>query len=143
MTIALGAGIGRFEEAARQAASAGSDSLAERLRLRAALDRNPKEAPADLLKMPDYDARLLAAKLRAAADPEQALAEVRAVLAMDRFLAEAIALEVSILERLGRHDEAIRARERLQFADPAFASGPRTVAGETDIGSQAQASLAE
>jgi hypothetical protein len=143
MTIALGAGIGRFEDAAKQAAAAGSDGLAERLRLRAELDRNPKEAPPNLLKMPDYDARLLSAKLKAATNPEQSLADVRAVLAMDRFLAEAIALEVSILERLGRHDEAVQARERLQFADPAFASGPRTVAGETDIGSQAQVSLAE
>ncbi len=143
MTIALGAGIGRFEDAAKQAALAGSDGLAERLRLRAALDRNPKEAPPDLLKMPDYDARLLVAKMKAATEPQQALAEVRAVLALDRFLAEAIALEVNILERLGRHDEAVQARERLQFADPAFASGPRTVAGETETGSQAQVSLAE
>jgi tetratricopeptide (TPR) repeat protein len=143
MTIALGAGIGRFEEAAKQASLAGSDQLAERLRLRAALSTSPKEAPAELLKMPDYDARLLAAKLKAATNPEQALADVRAVLAYDRFLAEAIALEVNILERLGRSDEAVQARERLQFADPAFASGPRTVAGETETGSQSQLSLAE
>jgi len=143
MMIALGAGIGRFEEAARQAALDGSDALAERLRLRAALEKNPHETPAALLRIPDHDARLLAAKLRAADQPEQALADVRALLRENRFLAEGIALEVNILEKLGRSDEAVQARERLQFADPAFASGPRTVAGETSAGSQSQVSVAE
>lgn len=143
MMIALGAGIGRFDEAAKQAALVGSDGLAERLRLRAALEKDPNETPPALLRIPDLDARLLAAKLRAARQPEQALADVRAILTTDRFLAEAIALEVNILEKLGRSDEAVHARERLQFADPAFASGPRTVAGETATGSQSQLSLAE
>jgi len=143
MMIAIGAGIGRFDEAAKQAALVGSDALAERLRLRAALEKDPHEAPPALLRIPDLDARLLAAKLRAAKQPEQALADVRALLRDDRFLAEGIALEVNILEKLGRSDEAVQARERLQFADPAFASGPRTVAGETSTGSQSQVSLAE
>ncbi|MFN2426286.1 MAG: tetratricopeptide repeat protein [Candidatus Binatia bacterium] len=143
MMIALGAGIGRFEEAARQATLVGSDSLAERLRLRAALEKNPNEAPPALLRIPDLDARLLAAKLLAATEPTEALADVRHLLRDNRFLAEAIALEINILEKLGMSDEAVRARERLQFADPAFASGPRTVAGETPAGSQSQLSLAE
>lgn len=143
MMIALGAGIGRFDEAAKQAALVGSDSLAERLRLRAALEKAPHEIPPGLLRMPDHDARLLAAKLRAAKEPEKALADVRALLRDDRFLAEAIALEINILEKLGRSDEAVSARERLQFADPAFVSGPRTVAGETAAGVQSQLSLAE
>jgi len=143
MMIALGAGIGRFEEAAKQAALVGSDSLAERLRLRAALEKDPHQAPPSLLRIPDLDARLLAAKLRAVREPDQALAEVRAILRDNRFLAEAIALEINILEKLGRSDEAVRARERLQFADPAFASGPRTIAGETPAGSQSQISLSE
>lgn len=143
MMIALGAGIGRFDEAARQAVLVGSDALAERLQLRAALEKNPREIPPALLRIPDTDARLLAAKLRSALEPEQALADVRALLRRDRFLAEAIALEVRLLEKLGRSDEAVQARERLQFADPAFASGPRTVAGETAAGSQSQISLAE
>jgi tetratricopeptide (TPR) repeat protein len=129
MTIALGADIGRFEDAAKQAALAGSEALAERLRLRAALDKDPRSIPPALLRIPDLDARLLAAKLRAPTDPAGALAEVQSLLREDRFLAEAIALEVSLLERLGKSDEAVRARERLQFADPAFASGPRIVAG--------------
>ncbi len=143
MMIALGAGIGRFDEAAKQAALVGSDALAERLRLRAALEKDPHEIPPALLKMPDHDARLLAAKLRAAKEPEKALADVRALLRENRFLAEAIVLEVNVLEKLGRSDEAVQARERLQFADPAFVSGPRTVAGETADGSQSQLSLAE
>lgn len=143
MMIALGAGIGRFDEAAKQAALVGSDTLAERLRLRAAIEKAPNETPPALLRIPDLDARLLAAKLRAAKQPEQALADVRAILTTDRFLAEAIALELNILEKLGRSDEAVHARERLQFADPAFASGPRTVAGETTTGSQSQLSLSE
>jgi len=143
MTIALGAGIGRFDEAAKQAALVGSDALAERLRLRGALDKDPHEIPPGLLRIPDFDARLLAAKLRATRQPDQALSDVRAILREDRFLAEAIALEIGILERLGRSDEAVQARERLQFADPAFVSGPRTVAGETAAGSQSQLSLAE
>lgn len=143
MMIALGAGIGRFDEAARQAALVGSDELAERLRIRAELEKNPRVAPPALLRIQDMDARLLAAKLRAHNQPEQALADVRAILREDRFLAEAIALEVNLLEQLGRSDEAVRARERLQFADPAFVSGPRTVAGETAAGSQSQLSLAE
>jgi tetratricopeptide (TPR) repeat protein len=143
MMIALGADIGRYEEAAKQAALAGSDSLASRLRLRAALEKDPHEIPSDLMKMPDHDARLLVAKLRSAREPEQALADVRALLREDRFLAEALALEISLLEKLGRSDEAVQAREQLQFADPAFASGPRTVAGETADGSQSQASLSE
>lgn len=143
MMIALGAGIGRFEEAAKQAAMVGSDRLAQRLRLRAALEKDPGVIPPELLAIRDHDARLLAAKLRASKQPEQALAEVRAILREDRFLAEAIALEVKILEWLGRSDEAVQARERLQFADPAFVSGPRTVAGGTIAGSQSQLSLAE
>jgi thioredoxin-like negative regulator of GroEL len=143
MMIALGAGIGRFDEAARQAALVGYDSLAERLKLRAALDEDPREIPPGLTKIPDHDARLLAAKLKSARQPEQALADVKAVLREDRFLAEALALEVNILEKLGRSDEAVSAREQLQFADPAFVSGPRTVAGETAAGSQAQVSLSE
>lgn len=143
MMIALGAGIGRFDEAAKQAALVGNDSLAERLRLRSALDKAPHDIPPALLRIPDHDARLLAAKLRAARQPEQALADVRALLRDDRFLAEAIVLEVNLLERLGRSDEAVQARERLQFADPAFVAGPRTVAGETGAGVQSQLSLAE
>lgn len=143
MMIALGAGIGRFEEAARQAALAGSDSLAERLRIRDALDKDPHTIPPALLKIPDHDARLLAAKMRGVREPEKALADVRTVLREDRFLAEAIVLEINLLEKLGRSDEALQARERLQFADPAFVSGPRTVAGETVAGSQSQLSLAE
>jgi len=143
MMIALGAGIGRFDEAAKQAALVGSDALAERLRLRAALDKNPKEIPPGLLKLPGSDSRLLVAKMRSGKQPEQALADVRAMLREDRFQAEAIALEVSLLEKLGRFDEAVQARERLQFADPAFASGPRTVAGETVLASQSQASISE
>ena len=46
-------------------------------------------------------------------------------------------------DTLSHPDEAVRARERLQFADPAFASGPRTIAGETPAGSQSQISLSE
>jgi len=143
MTIALGAEIGRFEEAAKQAAVMGSDTLAERLRVRAALERSPADIPPQLARAKDHDARLLVAKLRASRQPEQALADVRSVLRENRFRAEAIALEVMLLERLGRRDEAVQARERLQFADPAFVSGPRTVAGETSAGSQVQASLSE
>jgi len=143
MMIALGAGIGKFEEAAKQAALVGSDDLAERLRLRAQLEKNPREVPPDLLRIPSNDAKLLAAKLRGATQPEQALTEVRAMLRENRFLAEAIVLEVNLLERLGRSEEAVQARERLQFADPAFVSGPRTVAGETAAGSQSQDSPAE
>lgn len=143
MMIALGAGIGRFDEAAKQAALVGSDALAERLRLRAALDKNPKEIPPALLKLPGNDSRLLVAKMRSAKQPEQALANVRTMLREDRFQPEAIALEVSLLEKLGRSDEAVQARERLQFADPAFVSGPRTVAGETVLASQSQVSEVE
>lgn len=143
MMIALGAGIGRFDEAAKQAALVGSDALAERLRIRAALDKAPQEIPAALLRIPDLDARLLAAKMKATRSPDKALADVRAILREDRFLAEAIALEIGLLEKLGRSDEAVAARERLQFADPAFVSGPRTVAGVTSTGSQSQASLVE
>lgn len=143
MMIALGAGIGRFDEAAKQAALVGSDDLAQRLRLRAALDKNPKEVPAALLKLPGSDARLLVIKLRSASQPQQALADVRAMLREDRFQPEAIALEVALLEKLGMPDEAVQARERLQFADPAFVSGPRTVAGETVAATQSQFSVAE
>jgi tetratricopeptide (TPR) repeat protein len=130
MMIALGAEIGRFEDAAKQASIMGSDALAERLRLRAALEKNPRDIPPGLTRISDHDARLLTAKLRLLKQPEQALADVRAVLRENRFHAEGIALEVKVLEKLGRWDEAVQARERLQFADPAFVAGPRTVAGE-------------
>jgi tetratricopeptide (TPR) repeat protein len=143
MMIAIGAGIGKFDEAARQAALIGSDSLAERLRLRAALESDPHAIPPALVQMVSLDARLLAAKLRMPTQPERALADVQAILREDRFLAEAIVLEVKLLEKLGRTDEAIAARERLQFTDPALVAGPRTVAGETAFGSQLQLSFSE
>ncbi len=131
MMIAIGAGIGRFDEAAKQAALVGSDSLAQRLRIRAVLEKEPRTVPPSLLNLGETDARLLAAKLLGQSNPNQALADVQAILREDRFLAEAIVLEVNLLERLGRTEEAIQARERLQFADPAFVSGPRVVAGAT------------
>lgn len=143
MTIALGAGIGRFEDAAKQAVLSGSDRLAQRLRLRAALDKDPRVIPPALFQSPEPELRLLAAKMRASAEPERALDDVRNILREDRFFADAIAVEVSLLERLGRSDQAVQARERLQFADPAFVAGPRTIAGETASASQSQLSLVE
>lgn len=143
LMVALGCELGRYEEAAKQAAKMGSDKLAQKLKLRAALSRNPREAPPQLVKTTDSDSRLLLAKILAARQPERALEQVRTVLRQERFRAEAIALEVKVLERLGREDEAVSAREQLQFADPAFVSGPRTVAGSTSTGSQAQVSLAQ
>lgn len=143
MMIALGAEIGRFADAAKQAAIMGNDSLAKRLRLRAALEQDSRNIPIGLVKARDPDLRLLLAKLQLPRDADKALADVRAVLREDRFRAEAIAIEVRALEQLGRWDEAVAARERLQFADPALVSGPRTVAGLTSTGSQAQVSLAE
>ncbi|HXC52151.1 MAG TPA: hypothetical protein VN634_14790 [Candidatus Limnocylindrales bacterium] len=140
MMIAIGAGIGRFDEAARQAALVGSDSLAQRLRIRAVLEKEPRSVPPALLNLGETDARLLAAKLLGQSNPTQALADVQAILREDRFLAEAIVLEVNLLERLGRTEEAIQARERLQFADPAFVSGPRVVAGATAKASGSSAS---
>ncbi len=143
LMVALGSELGRYDEAAKQAAKMGSDTLSEKLKLRAALGRNPREAPARLFKATDPDSRLLLAKITASRQPELALNQVRSVLRQERFRAEAIALEVKVLERLGREEEAVSARERLQFADPAFVSGPMTVAGSTATGSQPQASLAE
>jgi hypothetical protein len=70
--------------------------------------------------------------MRGQTNPDQALAEVQTILREDRFLAEAMVLEVNLLEKLGRTEEAVQARERLQFADPAFVSGPRVVAGGPD-----------
>ncbi len=143
LMVALGCELGRYDEAAKQAAKMGSDTLAQKLKLRAALSRNPREAPPQLIKTTDADSRLLLAKILAARQPERALEQVRAVRRQEHFRAEAIALEVKVLERLGREDEAVSAREQLQFADPAFVSGPRTVAGSTSTGSQTQVSLAE
>lgn len=143
LMVALGAELGRYDEAAKQAAKMGSDELSEKLKLRAALTRNPRDVPAQLGKILDPDSRLLLAKLQASRDPELALAQVRAVLHQQPNRAEAIALEIRVLEKLGREDQAVSAREKLQFVDPAFGSGPRTVAGSTSTGSQPQASLPE
>lgn len=143
LMVALGAELGRYDEAAKQAAKLGKDELSEKLKLRGALGRNPREAPPQLLKATDSDARLVLAKILASREPEAALGHVRAVLRQQRFRAEAIALEIKVLERLGREEEAVGARERLQFADPAFVSGPRMVAGSTAAGSQPQVSLPE
>lgn len=143
LMIALGAEIGRYEEAAKQAAVMGSDDLAQRLRLRASLERGSREPSAQLAAATDFEARLLAAKMNLARNPQRTLEDVRALLREDRFRVEALALEVRALEKLGKWEEAVKARERLQFADPAFVSGPRTVAGSTSTGSQEQASLSE
>lgn|GEM_PF-1497112 len=143
LMVALGCELGRYDEAAKQASKMGGDALAQRLKLRAALTRAPREAPAQLSKASDPDSRLLLAKIVASRQPELALGQVRSVLHQTPFRAEAIALEVKVLERLGREDEAVSARERLQFADPAFVSGPRTVAGSMSSGSQPQISLPE
>jgi Flp pilus assembly protein TadD len=110
--LALAMGVNDLDGAVALAEQAGLPALAARVRARkdGAASAPPLEGP--LAAVVQADAR------RAAGDANAALDQVNAVLALDPWLPEALAVQAACLDELSRTREADAARERLRSADP-------------------------
>ena len=121
LAMALGVGIGRWEDAAAAANQLGLTDQSTRIAARGALEKAPTVEPPDLDALPDVWAKVAVGHIRfAQKDAAGALVAADGALALRRWMPEALSLRAVALRALGRAAEAAQTEAELAAADPDF-----------------------
>ncbi|MFT4569856.1 MAG: tetratricopeptide (TPR) repeat protein [Hyphomicrobiaceae bacterium] len=120
LAIAIGNELGRYEEAAQDAANMGFAELARRIRTRAGMDSNQDPDPAVLAASGNPEETLVAARMLVTSAPKEALQLTDRLLRRDPWMPELLAVRIRALEALGDEHRLAKTRKDLRLADPAL-----------------------
>lgn len=120
LAIAIAHDLGRFGDAADDAAAMGFSDLARRIRARSEMERGSPGNPKALAASGEPEESLVAARLLADSDPAQALQLVDRLLRRDPWMPEALAVRVRALRAKNDTRRLPDALAELRSADPAL-----------------------